>query len=167
MNKSFDREEGLDKMKEMIEAINICMFITKKSDASHVRPMATIKVDDNGDLWFFTRQSSLKIDDLQRNDEVQLLYSHPGKDSYINVTGNASIETSREKVKELWSPLVKAWFPDGVDDPELTLLKVEVDAAYYWDSGTSKMVSFFKMLTAALTGRQVAQGEEGSLIPQL
>jgi general stress protein 26 len=34
----------------------------------------------------------------------------------------------------------RAWFPDGVDDPEICLLRVKVDSAYYWDSGTNKMV---------------------------
>lgn len=164
MNKSFGREEGLKKLRDMIESIGICMFITKNNDASHVRPMATIKVDENADLWFFTKRSSPKMDEVQSDEDVQLLYSHPGKDSYVNIEGKAYIETDREKMKALWTPMVKAWFPDGVDDPELSLLRVEVDTAYYWDSGTNKMVSFFKMLTAAVTGREVAEGEEGHLI---
>ena len=166
MNKSFDREEGLSKLKEMVESIGTCMFITKNNDASHVRPMATVKVDKNADLWFFTKGSSPKVGEVQSNEDVQLLYSHPGKDSYVNILGKAYVETNREKMKELWSPIVKAWFPDGVDDPELTLLRVEVDTAYYWDSGTNKMVSFFKMITAAITGSKVSEGEEGALIPK-
>lgn len=164
MTKSFDRGEGLEKLKEMVESIGVCMFITKNNDASHVRPMATTRVDDNADLWFFTQRSSPKVKELMTDEDVQLLYSHPGKDSYLNVIGKATIETSREKMKELWSPLVKAWFPKGIDDPELTLLKVEVDSAYYWDSGTNKMVSFFKMIAAAVSGTQVAEGEEGHLV---
>ena len=165
MNKSFDREEGLAKLKTMVESIGTCMFITNNNDANHVRPMATVKVDDNADLWFFTKRSSPKVGELQSDEEVQLLYSHPGKDSYVNIIGKAYIETNREKMKELWSPIVKAWFPEGIDDPELTLLRVEVDTAYYWDSGTSKMVSFFKMISAAITGTKVNEGEQGALIP--
>jgi general stress protein 26 len=164
MTKSFDREEGLKKLKDMVESIGTCMFITKNNDASHVRPMATAKIDDNADLWFFTKRTSPKVTELLADEDVQLLYSHPGKDSYLNIIGKATIEPNREKIKELWSPLIKAWFPEGVDDPELTLLKVEVDSAYYWDSGTNKMVSFFKMISAAVTGKQVADGEEGNLV---
>ena len=164
MEKSFDRQEGLDKMKEMIGSINICMFITNSKESNHVRPMATTKAEANGTLWFFAKLSSPKMSDIKKDNNVQLLYSHPGKDSYLDVLGKAYVETSREKIEQYWTPLAKAWFPDGIDDPEICLLKVEVDSAYYWDSGTSKMVSFFKMVTAAVTGKQVAEGEEGTLV---
>jgi general stress protein 26 len=165
MQKSFEREEGSRKLKEMIESIGTCMFITKNRNENHVRPMATIKVEENGTIWFFTKLHSGKTDELKTDNDVELLYSHPGKDSYLDVIGKAYIETSREKIKELWSPIAKAWFPGGVDDPEISLLKVEIDTAYYWDSGTNKMVSFFKQVVAAVTGTAVANGEEGPLIP--
>jgi general stress protein 26 len=35
---------------------------------------------------------------------------------------------------------MKAWFPDGLDDPDLALLRVHVEAAEYWDSPSSTMV---------------------------
>ena len=126
--------------------------------------MATAKVDDNGNLWFFTKMSSPKTSELTSDNDVELLYSHPGKDSYVDVIGKAYIETDRNKIEELWSPMVKAWFPGGIDDPEICLLRVDVESAYYWDSGTSKMVSFFKMMAAAVTGKQIAEGEEGTLV---
>jgi len=81
MEKTFDRQEGMEKLKDMIEKINICMFITKSNDVTHVRPMATSKVEDNGNLWFFAKISSPKMADIKKNNAVQLLYSHPGKDS--------------------------------------------------------------------------------------
>src|SRR4249920_2912966 len=121
MTKSFERQEGLDKLKSLIEAINVCMFVTKAKETNHVRPMATIDAASNGDLWFFTKLSSPKISDLKLDNSVQLLYSHPGKDSYLDVLGKAYIETSREKMESLWTPLAKAWFPDGIDDPEICL----------------------------------------------
>lgn len=162
---SFERQEGLDKLRGLIDAINVCMFITRAKETNRVRPMATMQADSNGDLWFFTKLSSPKIADIKHDNNVQLLYSHPGKDSYLDVLGQAYIETSKEKIESLWTPLAKAWFPDGIDDPEICLLRVEVVSAYYWDSGTSKMVSFFKMVAAAVTGKQLAEGEEGALIP--
>src|SRR6187551_1972213 len=108
MQKSFEREEGSRKLKEMIESIGTCMFITKNRNENHVRPMATIKVEENGTIWFFTKLHSGKTDELKTDNDVELLYSHPGKDSYLDVIGQAYIETSREKIKELWSPIAKA-----------------------------------------------------------
>jgi general stress protein 26 len=164
MTKEFTREEGLEKLKELVDSIRTCMFITNASGQNHVRPMATIKMEDNGALWFFSELNSEKAADIKTNDSVQLLYSHPGKDAYLDIRGIAVIETSKEKITELWSPMVKAWFPEGVDDPNICLLKVEPDSVYYWDSGTNKMVYLLKMLASAATGKRMAEGEEGILM---
>ena len=164
MTKEFSREEGQEKLKELVESIGTCMFITNTSAGADVRPMATTKVDEAGALWFFTNINTPKVAELNNDHHVHLLYSHPGKDSYLDVRGTATVETSREKIKELWNPMVKAWFPDGVNDPEICLLKVEVDSAYYWDSGSSKMVSFFKIIASAVSGKQLLEGEEGTLL---
>lgn len=164
MKKSFDRQEGLDKMVEMVESINVCMFLTRLDDTNHVRPMATAKAEPNGTLWFFSNTGSLKMNDLKKSSDVQLLYSHPGKNSYLDILGTATIENSREKVEEYWTPLAKEWFPGGKDDPELCLIKVEVDSAYHWDSSSSKMVAFFRRVAAAVSGDKIAGTEEGALI---
>jgi general stress protein 26 len=70
----------------------------------------------------------------------------------------------RVQIKDKWSPIVKAWFPDGENDPNLSLLKITPVNCYYLESGSSKMVSFFKMAVAAITGNQkLADSEEGKL----
>lgn len=164
MIKEHDREEGLAKLKEMVDGIHTCMFLTSASGQNHVRPMATIKSDQNGDLWFFSELNSEKVSDIKIDNAVQLLYSHPGKDAYLDIKGNAYVETNREKIKELWSPLVKAWFPKGVDDANLCLVKVEPDSAYYWDSGNNKMTFLLKTVAAVVSGKKLEEGEEGVLM---
>jgi general stress protein 26 len=69
----------------------------------------------------------------------------------------------KEKMKQLWTPAVKAWFPDGIDDPHLCLLRVDTKQAWYWDNSTSKMIIFFNMLTAIIRGKQYEEGESGEL----
>jgi general stress protein 26 len=164
MVKEFNREEGLAKMKELVDSIHTCMFITNANNQNHVRPMATIRVDKNGDLWFFSESHSEKVSDIKLNNAVQLLYSHPGKDAYLDIRGFASIENNREKIKELWSPIVKAWFPAGVDDPEICLVKVDPENVYYWDSGNNKMIFLLKTVAAAISGKKMSEGEEGVLM---
>jgi general stress protein 26 len=56
-----------------------------------------------------------------------------------------------EKMAELCDPIVKAWFPDGLDDPNLVLLRVSVDKAECWDaSGTpvKRLAAFTKAFKA-------------------
>jgi hypothetical protein len=57
----------------------------------------------------------------------------------------------------------KAWFPEGKDDPNLVVLKVTTDEAAYWDSTSSKMVVFFSMIKAVLTGTTPEGGDHGKL----
>jgi len=54
----------------------------------------------------------------------------------------------------LWSAAAKAWFPGGVDDPDLQLLRVQVQHAEYWDVKESRMVQLFKMAKAVVTGER-------------
>jgi general stress protein 26 len=91
------------------------------------------------------------------------VYAHPGKESYLDVWGNASVVTDMQKIKDKWSPLIKAWFPNGVDDPNLSLLKVSPFDVYYWDAESGKMVAFLKMAIGAVTGKTIAEGVEGKL----
>jgi general stress protein 26 len=164
MEKNLENEEALKKFKKLVNDINICMFITnKQSEKDHTRPMATIEVEDNGTLWFFTDIRSIKVEEVSTDNKVHLIYSHPGKDSYLDVWGKASVVTDKEQIKDKWSTIVKAWFPDGVDDPNLALLKVEPQNNYYWDAETGKMVQFFKMAASIVSGKTLADGAEGKL----
>ena len=96
-------------------------------------------------------------------NKVHLVYAHPGKESYLDVWGKADVITDKQIIKDKWAPLVKAWFPNGVDDPNLALLKVQPNNIYYWDAETGKMVAFFKIAASAVTGKQLAEGAEGKL----
>jgi general stress protein 26 len=69
----------------------------------------------------------------------------------------------RDKIKELWSPILKAWFPKGIDDPDLALVECAVLEAEYWDASSSRMVQLFSMLKAAITGKEYDEGKHATL----
>jgi general stress protein 26 len=164
MEKNLENKEALEKFTKLVKEINICMFITNTNDEEHTRPMATIEVEENGMLWFFTDVRSIKVDEVAKQREVHLTYSHPGKESYLDVWGTATIVTDRQQIKDKWSPIVKAWFPGGEDNPNLALLKVTPKDCYYWDAESGKMVQFAKMIVAAVAGNpKIADGAEGKL----
>lgn len=163
MEKHLQNEEALTKFKKLVDDIKICMFITNNNDNNHTRPMATIQTDEDGTLWFFTDVRSVKVEEVGKDNAVHLVYAHPGKESYLDVWGSAQVITDKQQIKDKWSPIVKAWFPDGVDDPNLSLLKVKPSSSYYWDSETGKMIAFMKIAASAITGTKLSEGKEGSL----
>jgi general stress protein 26 len=164
MEKNLNNKEALDKFKKLVDEINICMFITNSTgDHEHTRPMATIETEEDGTLWFFTNVHSIKVDEVNKEHLVHLAYAHPGKESYLDVWGFAELVTDRQHIADKWSPVVKAWFPDGVTDPNLALLKVKPQEAYYWEAETGKMVKVLKMAASVVTGERLADGAQGSL----
>lgn len=164
MEKNLQNTEATEKFKELAKEVNICMFVTSTPGGDNsTRPMATIQVDDDASVWFFTNKQSEKIRLIATYTDVQLIYSHPGKDSYMDVRGNAAIIEDRKTIKDLWNPIVKVWFPEGTDDPNLCLVKVSPDTVFYWSNTNSSMVEGFKMVASLVTGKKLDQGDEGML----
>ncbi|WP_128547887.1 pyridoxamine 5'-phosphate oxidase family protein [Larkinella soli] len=143
----------LDKLRDRIKDIRICMLTTQEADGDfHTRPMATHDMDPDGSLWFFTYENSNKVDEIRQNPRVALAFADTDSEVYVSTTGYAEVVKDRGKIDELWSDILKTWFPNGKDDPEITLLKVTTNAGEYWDRPGGKMVKLFEMAKGALTG---------------
>ena len=158
-------KEGIKKLKELVDDINICLFCTNLSvdDGATCRPMGAQEVDDEGNLWFFSDIHSDKNREIKEDKKVQLFFSHPGKSSYLVINGDAEIIVDRNKTEEIWSPLVKTWFKEGKDDPNISILKVKTRSAYYWDTAGNRMINFFKMVASVATGTTLLDSKEGSI----
>ena len=155
-----DRDAAVQKLGEMIQDIEVAMLTTVDADGTlRSRPMVTQKTDFDGDLWFFTRADSAKVDEVRRDETVNLSYAAPSKQRYVSVSGTARLVRDRQKAEELWHPFLKAWFPDGLDDPDLALLKVSVERAEYWDSPSSTVVHLVGFVKALATGQPYKPGE--------
>lgn len=137
------------------------MLTTAEADGTlRSRPMATQKPEDfDGELWFFTQASSPKVDEVEGEHEVNVSYADAGSQTYVSVSGRAANVRDRAKAEELWSPAMKAWFPKGLDDPELALLKVTVAKAEYWDAPSSTLVHLVGFVKAVVTGKTYQPGE--------
>ncbi len=163
--KNLKANEGVEKLKELVTVINICLFSTnlKGNDGATFRPMSAQEVDDEGNIWFFSDINSDKNREVQEDNLVQLIFSHPGKSSYMIVNGVAEISTDHKRIEQLWSPAAKIWFEQGKDDPDISLIKVNTQSAYYWDTDGNKMINFFKFLASVATGSNLVTGVQGSI----
>ncbi|WP_422736106.1 pyridoxamine 5'-phosphate oxidase family protein [Micromonospora sp. WMMD729] len=145
---------------ELIRAARICMLTTIALDGRQVsRPMGLQEAEFDGDLWFFAYSDSAKLRQIRVNPEVNVAFSDQKHNSWVSVSGTASESSDRERAKQLWNPLLKTWFPDGLDTPGLTLIKVHASSAEYWDSPSSTVVNLLGFAKAAVTGRPPSAGE--------
>lgn len=158
-----NRDESINKLKELLEGIDFCMLTTIDQGHLRSRPMSTQEFDLDGDLWFFTSEDTHKIDEIQKDNRVNVAYSKPDDSVYVSVSGRAEVVKDRAKIDELWSPVLKAWFPEGKDDPKLCLLKIPIEQAEYWDSSSSTIVQLFGMVKAIATGTEADYGENKKL----
>ena len=159
----YNRDESIKKIKELTEGIDFCMLTTIDGGALRSRPMSTQQFEFDGDLWFFTSDRTHKIDEIEKDDRVCVAYSKPDDNVYLSCSGSAEVVKDRDKIEELWNPIHKAWFPEGLDDPTLCLLKVRVEQAEYWESSSSTLVQLFGMVKAIATGQEADYGENKKL----
>ena len=157
------RSEAIEKLKGFLEGIDFTMLTTISNGKLHSRPMSTQEMDENGDLWFFTQDDSRKIEEIQADNRINAAYSNPGGNTFVSVFGTAEVVKDRAKIEELWSPIYKAWFPEGLDDPHICLLRVSVEDAEYWDAPNSKIVQLVGFAKALITGQEADMGDHGTV----
>ncbi|GAA0567461.1 pyridoxamine 5'-phosphate oxidase family protein [Paractinoplanes ferrugineus] len=154
-------QDRREKVKQMIADARICMLTTMTADGKHVsRPMALQDVEFDGDLWFFTYADADLVTEIGLNPQVNVAFSDQKQNNWISISGAAVRTDDPAKARELWSAPLKAWFPDGLETPGLTLVKVEADTAEYWAAAhSSKVVTMLGYAKAAVTGKTPDAGE--------
>ena len=155
--------ETLEKLRDLIKGIKICMLTTVAQDGSlRSRPMSTQDAEFDGDLWFFTYDNEGKATEIERIPAVNVAYADTGKQRYVSASGTASLVHDRAKMEQFWNPLLKAFFPDGLETPNIALIKVAVEEAEYWESD-GRIASLLQFAKAALTGTEAEPGENRKL----
>lgn len=155
------KTEDLQKLREMVKDIDFCMLTTiDESGSLHSRPMSVNgDIDPDGDMWFFTAASSHKVAEVNSSPKVNVSFAEPKSQRYVSISGTAELIRDRQKIEELWKPEFKMWFPKGTEDPDIALLKVNLEKAEYWDSPSSTIAYALKFASAVVTGKQPDFGE--------
>ena len=124
------------------------------------RPMTLQDVEFDGDLWFFTYSDSDLVEQIAVHPEVNVSFSDQKQNNWISLAGRAVRTDDPAKAKEQWNPFLKAWFPEGLETPNLTLVKVHADTAEYWEAAhSSKVITLLGAAKAAVTGKTPDAGE--------
>lgn len=157
------RKEAIEKLNELIKDVQVAMLTTIDKGVLRSRPMQTQEFEFDGDLWFFSSTDTHKTDEIEKDRRVNVSYAAPNSNTYVSVSGTAEIVQDKAKIEEFWNPIYKAWFPEGLDDPTLCLLKIEVEQAEYWDSSSSTLVQVAGFVKALVTGQRADVGDHGKV----
>ena len=127
--------EGIKKLRRLTKDNKFCMLTTvDESGVLRSRPMAIQKMEGNGDIYILIGKNTSVAAAVEHNDYVNASFANNSGDVAVSVSGRARILGDRRKMEELWEPIFQVRFPLGPDDPNLVLLKIELETAEHWDS---------------------------------
>jgi len=159
-------EKSKAHLKDLLESFHTAMLITRDGETMHARPMAVAGVEGSSTLWFVTGESSPKSNEIKSDERVSATFQGPLK--FVALSGTATLVRDRNKIEELWQTSWKAWFPNGKDDPNLTLIRVTVTDAELWDTAGTKGIRYaFEVAKAIVTGDTptISQGQHERIAP--
>ena len=161
------RDRAIAELRRLIDGIPVAMVTTIAADAAlRSRPMLVERADDAGaqpTLVFLTHQSSHKADEIERDPRVNVAFVSDTGDRYVSVSGRATIAHDPARMRALWNPTYRAWFPGGPDDPDSAILSVHIDRVEYWDVPSSRIVRLWGVVRALATGQVAEAGEHETI----
>lgn len=158
-------EAALTKVRELLKHFRSTMMVTKGNGSLHSRPMGIQGDADkfNGVLWFFTDRKCRKIEEISDDPAVSLIFQSDNDSAYMHLFGRATQSDDRAKMKELYTPLLKTWFPEGLDDPRMTLIRFDADHGDFWDSPGGMLQVLAAFTKSLVTGKRGQGGEMGEV----
>ena len=154
------RSEAIERLGKLMGDFPIAMLTTSAQDHSlHSRPMVNVHKSLQGELWFFTHVHEPEVEEIRGNPQVNVAFAAPDEGRYVSVSGTARSLQDAKRSALLWTDECETWFPKGPSDPELALIKVEVERAEYWDKKSNAMVAvqgFLKSLAGGKKSEQLA-----------
>jgi len=152
-----DVERDQERVWQLMKKIGFAMLVTHDGDKLRARPMSAYVQRDDNTIYFLTDARRHKDEEIARNPGINLSFADAGSQTYVSLTGTASVSNDRAKIKDLFSTAAKAWW-DSPDDPNIRVLKITPDDAEFWDSpGT--VISYVKMAAAAISGSRPEIGD--------
>ena len=159
-------DKAIAKVRELLPGFQSAMVVTHtRAGEVHARPLA-LQGDLSrfgGVLWFFTDMRSRKIEEAADCAPISVICQNDDKGIYLHLTGSVTVVRDLSKMRELYSPLLKTWFPKGLDDPFLTLIKFEAAGGAYWDSPGGLLHGLASFAKSVATGTPGLGGETGDL----
>jgi general stress protein 26 len=156
-------DEALAKIREMLKGFPIAFMVTATDDTLTARPIGVVgdHAAFDGSLWFITDKRSRKVKAINDGATTTLMFQNDKDGAYLHLSGHASVVDDRPKLEELYTTLQRTWFPLGVDDPNITLVRFDAEQGDYWDSHDSLVRLAFAFAKSVVTKRPGKSGNAG------
>jgi general stress protein 26 len=163
------KDDSLQKLDKLIRGIDIAMLTTRLSDGRLLsRPLRMQELDAEGALWFITDRNSHKAEEVRLQPQVNASFASAEHNTYVSIAGRAAVVFDKARLTQLWSPAMSVFYPKGIDDPDLCLLRVQAESAEYWDGPGGLVGQALYLALTALTRDpgSLSENERMRLRPQ-
>lgn len=159
-----DRQSAINHLRELISDIPVAMLTTVNSDGGlDSRPMVNINQRFEGELWFFTDRDDPKVAAIAAHPQINVSFASPMKHRYVSASGTAKLVDDKKRCEMHWSDECEAWFPKGLGDPKLGMLRIDVISAEFWDQQLGSMVAIAGLIKRLATGSKQATMSTGKM----
>jgi general stress protein 26 len=162
--KNLSQQQAIEKLQQLIKHQPTCLFSTRlKSIPQITRPMSVQEVSDDGTFNFLSSTESNKNGDILIDPRVQLYFMNTSDYEFLTIYGTATITQDKRTIEKYWNNMAKAWFPEGKDDPRVSVIQFAPSEGFYWDTKDGKLVSLIKIAASAVMGKTLQEGVEGKI----
>jgi general stress protein 26 len=152
------REQAIATFARMIDGIPVAMLTTTGFGRLRSRPMVAQREPFDGCIWFLTVRAAGKTAEIRDRQAVHVTFAAPAENRYVWASGTSSIVDDPARLKALWHGGYLQWLPGGPDDPSVTLIKVAVEEAEYWDEAAGRMVRLDSFIQPGSAFRDIVAG---------
>ena len=117
----------------------------------HTQPMTTFGEPATEEIWFFTRDDTDMAREALTGCEARMVYADGGREVFADIVGTIEIAHDEGRIDRYWNPMVAAWYPEGKDDPHLTMLRFTPREGQVWVSEKGALRVAFEVAKANIT----------------
>lgn len=122
-----------------------------EGSGQHLQPMAHHVDREGRRLWFLTKRDTDFVQALHPGAKAHFAVIAKAQDFHACMSGLLRVRDDRAKLDEIWSAVSAAWFEGGKDDPELTMLALDLESAAIWASTANTLAFAWEIAKANAT----------------
>lgn len=125
------------------------------------QPMTAFVEREHEQIWFFTRADTDLARQIAEGREAMFVFQH--KELQACILGELTLRHDEARIAKYWNAVVAAWYPQGKDDPRLTMLCLDCRDANVWLSQAGPVKFAWEIAVANATKHEPHLGGRANL----
>lgn len=138
---------------------SVGMLTTRFAGGLRARPLDARPDRKAGVIFFVIDVRGLKDDEVKTSPEVCFTVIDADAKAYLSITGHADIVRDAAIAKRIWKSPDQVWWPDGPEDVNVRVLRLDPKMAELWDGPASSAIASYELAKARITGNKPNLGE--------